>query len=1001
MENKFARGSEWRIWDFHIHTPASYGWKGKKLTNPNLQSQDDIDIIDEMIEALNRADAEVFVLMDYFTFDGWFALQNRLKMPNSPKLNKVVFPGIELRVAAPVSFRMNAHLIFTDKCTVDELDSALKSLKIDGLDKNDDLSKGNLVAYARSLNEDRIKKIEVSLTTAKLQADYDKALEIGLKTAKISERSYLDIADKFGDKVVAFMPWDAYNGLIGVDWEEHNSFLRKMMSYPKVFETRNNDFINTFKLVKTEKNVSYFDSFKSSLGGNPSLPVSGSDAHKFSEYARFPQGKRTWIKADITFEGLLQAIREPANRSFIGDKPKKIQLLESNPEKYISSLSINKVNVDSTYQWFDSVEQNLNFDLVAIIGNKGSGKSAFIDVISHVFQDKVKYEYENFVDKFNGLNIGKNFNIEVGFHNDIDRLKSNLERHNNNFSDKVTYIPQRYFEDLCNNLNDSKFQGNINEIIYSYLLKSDSFNTNNYGEYIDQLELITNKSIQEDISKIKIVNKDIVGYLNKIAYEERSKIEERHRINQKYLESCQKELAILEGQFADVLGSKYYQEVQDSHTIMIDSLKYRNTIDEKYINMSNETSLLEESVKELERMANNFESQIQDFNKNYLKKIEYYFSKVVSFNIDSSEIKKVVLIFNKQTQELRDRLFDANEDWELKNRTYEEKLTILNGENDEASIKRKRIHELKEIVRKTCDVATMLTINIADLEKFQIEVQRLTHQRIGLISKISDKIKEKVNKRQFIFEGVAEEIQSIRDRGIEINLNLQAEVYFNRKKFKSEVSRYINMRHGFLNINKIDETIEKCLLESNNNYSEFPINFLEKLENINGEQDILLQGILKDSVELEQLYDYLYSLDYLEVKNKIQYMGTDLKVLSPGQRGELLLILFLLLDKSDNPLLIDQPEENLDNQTIYNVLVPIIKEARNKRQVIMVTHNPNLAVVCDAEQIIYANFERNEGNKISYTSGSIENPKTKAYVIDVLEGTIPAFINRQRKYGLA
>ena len=89
MTQKYQRGSEWRIWDFHVHTPASFNWKGsRKLSNPNLNTQEDIDIIDEMIEALNKADADVFVLMDYFTFDGWIALQKRLSMPDSPELQK-------------------------------------------------------------------------------------------------------------------------------------------------------------------------------------------------------------------------------------------------------------------------------------------------------------------------------------------------------------------------------------------------------------------------------------------------------------------------------------------------------------------------------------------------------------------------------------------------------------------------------------------------------------------------------------------------------------------------------------------------------------------------------------------------------------------------------------------------------------------------------------------------------------------------------------------------
>lgn len=98
---KSSRGSEWHIWDFHIHTPASFEWSGsQKLINPNLESLQDQKLVDEMIEALNNAEPEVFVLMDYFTFDGWFALQNRLKQPGSKTLNKVIFPGIELRLAS-------------------------------------------------------------------------------------------------------------------------------------------------------------------------------------------------------------------------------------------------------------------------------------------------------------------------------------------------------------------------------------------------------------------------------------------------------------------------------------------------------------------------------------------------------------------------------------------------------------------------------------------------------------------------------------------------------------------------------------------------------------------------------------------------------------------------------------------------------------------------------------------------------------------------------------
>lgn len=97
-------------------------------------------------------------------------------------------------------------------------------------------------------------------------------------------------------------------------------------------------------------------------------------------------------------------------------------------------------------------------------------------------------------------------------------------------------------------------------------------------------------------------------------------------------------------------------------------------------------------------------------------------------------------------------------------------------------------------------------------------------------------------------------------------------------------------------------------------------------------------------------------------------------------------------------MVIDQPEENLDNQTIWDLLVPCIEEAKKRRQLFLVTHNPNLAVAGDAEQIVRASIDRKAGNRITYTSGPIEDFSINEMTMDVLEGTRPAFNNRRSKY---
>ena len=149
---------------------------------------------------------------------------------------------------------------------------------------------------------------------------------------------------------------------------------------------------------------------------------------------------------------------------------------------------------------------------------------------------------------------------------------------------------------------------------------------------------------------------------------------------------------------------------------------------------------------------------------------------------------------------------------------------------------------------------------------------------------------------------------------------------------------------------------------------------------------------------VQDFYNYIYSLDYLKPKYILRWAGKDLSQLSPGERGTVLLIFYLFISRDEIPLVIDQPEENLDNETVYGVLVPCIKESKKRRQIIIVTHNPNLAVVCDAEQIIYSEIDKQNGNRISYTCGAIENPTINKKLIDVLEGTRPAFDNRDHKY---
>jgi ABC-type molybdenum transport system ATPase subunit/photorepair protein PhrA len=160
----------------------------------------------------------------------------------------------------------------------------------------------------------------------------------------------------------------------------------------------------------------------------------------------------------------------------------------------------------------------------------------------------------------------------------------------------------------------------------------------------------------------------------------------------------------------------------------------------------------------------------------------------------------------------------------------------------------------------------------------------------------------------------------------------------------------------------------------------------------------------KKSAWMQQVAAWIYSTDHIEMKYSITYDGVAIEQLSPGTRGIVLLLLYLVIDSQDHrPLIIDQPEENLDPKSVFEELVPHFRNARKRRQVIIVTHNANLVVNTDADQVIVALSEPNPSGgllTVVYRSGSIENPEIRKTVCEILEGGEQAFLDRERRYRL-
>jgi len=130
---------------------------------------------------------------------------------------------------------------------------------------------------------------------------------------------------------------------------------------------------------------------------------------------------------------------------------------------------------------------------------------------------------------------------------------------------------------------------------------------------------------------------------------------------------------------------------------------------------------------------------------------------------------------------------------------------------------------------------------------------------------------------------------------------------------------------------------------------------------------------------------------------KPRYVSKDFSRLSLGQQQSVLLALMLSSD-SRYPLIIDQPEDNLDSEFIFHSLVPVLRRAKERRQIIIVTHNPNITVLGDAEKIVA--FKSTSEKSVVVADGSIDDQSTRTSVCQILEGAEEAFRRRAKMYGI-
>lgn len=960
MAQHSPNGSLWSRWDLHFHTPSSFDYANRAAS--------DQQIVDKLLAERVR----VVAVTDHHVMD--VARIRSLQALGAAGLT--VLPGIELRDdhgKRPVNY----VCIFPEDCDLDHVWTTLQ---------------GRL-----------------------------KLTPNAVRTAGGDERVYVPIED--GAKVAREL-----GGVVTIHAGAKSNSIEGIGNYEQ-FQQRvkydiTNQWVDILEIGQLKDIERYLHKVFPSIGLDRPL-ILCSDNHDIASYAvRAVQ----WFRADPTFRGLLMVLREPRDRVFIGSIPPEVVRVQQAPTKYIRSVSYERrSSAPPTEQWFEGTIP-FSTGLVAIIGNKGSGKSALADTLgllggtknegafSFLSKERFRHPSNGFAGCFDacltwesGEIVQKGLSEPVGSE-EVERIK---------------YLPQDHVERMCNALPATgveAFEQELKAVIFSHVPDAQRLGNATLDDLVRFQNGEKQKRIDSLLKQLREVGRARALLEAQENPTERNRLLERIKRRKAELEAHEraKPAAV-----ADPASADSQAQANDSVLVALGEAEAERK------RLREEASRIEGTLHSAERqgaLANRLLEKLSNFRKDYdsflptleddANELGLDSAALVSLSLDQKpvEAKRDLAAKNistltdqlegveppglrSQVAELDEKILNLRASLDAPNRAYQTYLSSLSGWEDKR----------QELVGTEAAPESLEGLNAAlsALDDLPAQLRALKERQLDLALSIHSEKLAQADVYRTLYRSVQSFIDShplARDKlKLEFRVEIAAEDFAGRLL----ALLALNRRGSFMGVEDGRARAQSLLDATHWDDAASVKTFLDDVDEAlhrdlrdKAGPSLQLGDQLAKNRKSEEVFDLLYGLEYLQPRYILRWDGKDLSMLSPGERGTLLLVFYLLIDKSDIPLVIDQPEGNLDNHTVAKVLVECIKEARRRRQVFIVTHNPNLAVVCDADQVVHASMDKSHGNVISYATGALENPRMTEYVTDVLEGTRWAFGVRGDKYAV-
>lgn len=957
--NIYSRGSEWRKWDLHAHTPIDHEWINRpNLTTIQLKKQ----FAKNYIAFAKKKNLEVIAITDHNFCNDINELLIPYIIEEADKNSISILPGFELTA----SDGSGVHLLVifekgTDIQKIDRIVSHFFRPNVNRIVSNGNvcISNKNIDEIKNTLDDSGEDYLLVFAHADRENGVLDSGTITGQRRIEEWHKDYIKIC-QLAKPITEYTSGFIYNVINGNDINYRKDMTYIIASDCRTIEENNN------------------------------------------REERFYLGeKAVWIKSDPNLQGLKQIIYEPS-RVYFGDEP---------PSKTEKNKIIDSIKISNSNGWFQDEKINFNEGQISIIGGKGTGKTAILDLIAYATNSLNIKDKNCFINRAHKEIMGTKIEVywKSGQKDEID-LTDRLIEPLPLKKQKIKYLTQSFVEELCDYMHVDNLTNQIENIIFQNLPPAKKSEYLDFTEYKADVMKVLHSQKERCKKNINTYNQNLSKMIDVIEKEQDIK-KQKLKIDNDIKE--------LQKEYKKLKKRETKSETQDIQKI--DSLNEKIIAKENLIGNLNKKILLKDEVlndiQVFKEESNDFITELKKklkelgLNKRTIDKVQV---SLLPSNLNTLIVQLAQKITDKTKnenillEEINKSLIQITRNLKLEE-SRKDKINEINKKLNEYSKKRENL--LKEL-KKIEEYRKELLEIIHKIKSYFKEMFYLLHKEYMALKEMYSPITAKlsnineVETKLFDFYVKFEfDHQLMAEMGDDLIDHAKKGKYF-QKDINAIKEEFNNIT---IDIEFIEEDNKQKFLELNETKIE---NFISNIETQLPDEQ------LKKNKSIKDYYDWLYSFNYYKLSYSIKFNDTDLNKLSPGLKGIALLILFLELDKEDySPLLVDQPEENLDNRSVYETLRKYFIEAKKRRQIFLVTHNPNIVVNTDSEQVLVANYDPSKDRQLSniyYVSGGLEHSKKlnkeepvllhqrgiKQHICHVLEGGEKAFKERERKYSI-